>query len=155
MIDVMPTILDFLKLTPEKNEMQGISLARYWPDVATMPPQAAFTESTATESERKCLRTLEYKYTIIIPADQVREHGRNHIPQDGITRKLYHLETDPLERHNLLAQPPNLSTARLAARFELVLRARASVRPGRTTPVELDRDVIERLKGLGYLSEKE
>ena len=153
-VDVMPTILDVLKIVPSKNEMQGRSLAPLWASGAPREQDwVAFTESSARPSEKKCVRTSRYKYIVHIDAATVAARGRKNLPDGPLSAMLYDLRRDPGEHRNLLESNPTPQTLSIAADLEKRLRRHLAEQRGEAESAPLDTAVIERLKGLGYIGD--
>jgi len=153
-VDVMPTILDVLKIVPSKNEMQGRSLAPLWaPGAPREQDWVAFTESSARPSEKKCVRTSRYKYIVHIDAATVAARGRKNLPDGPLSAMLYDLRRDPGEHRNLLESNPTPQALSIAADLEKRLRRHLAEQHGEAESAPLDTAVIERLKGLGYIGD--
>jgi len=149
-VDIMPTILDVLDITPAIDEMQGDSLVPLWQG-ATAPPRVAFTEGAAFDVEIKSLRSNRYKYILNVAAEVVRAHGRSHLPEGkDVVAELYDLQADPGEKQNLMSGGDE-SVKQLGAELDRRLRAIVSAQKGETDEVELDENTLRRLKSLGYL----
>ena len=151
-IDVMPTILDLVGLSPASpGRVQGRSLRPLW---TGPPPEAreAFSEALSTDRESKSLRDSRHKYVVSMWPRQVSRRGRSHVPErDRLAAvELYDLMADPGERRNLL-RDPTPEIARLADRFDKELRRRAAEAPGRAEPTRLGEEALERLRALGYV----
>jgi arylsulfatase A-like enzyme len=153
MIDIMPTILGLLGITPEKDEMQGLSLEPCWAVPGMSPSRVAFTEVLARKYEQKSVRTDRYKYIVTIDQETVEEHGREHLPEAPPRQELYDLESDPGERSNLLEEKSDTKISEQAAMFHGLLRKHLADNLGAAEPVTLDQDTLEKLKALGYLDD--
>ena len=137
LIDVAPTILDFL----------GIKQPRFWEGQSLLPlvrgeeegHRLAFGGSLVYYQERKSIREGRHKYILT--------------PRTG-EEELYDLEADPLETVNLAGREPDLA-ARLRATLERHLeeqRELAERFPSLVTAEdEVDDRHIEELKALGYV----
>ena len=154
-IDVMPTILDFLDISPSPDEMQGESLAIFWEKpVAQGPSRTAFTEAMARANEKKSLRTERYKYILSVDAKTVKEHGRGFLPVDHpLAPELYDLRKDPMEKRNLLRKNPGEEVRQLAERFDRQLRDHVAAQQGEAEKTNLDQSTVEKLRGLGYMGD--
>lgn len=139
-IDIMPTILDFLAITPPQ-PVQGQSLL---PLVYGAASQAgtAFAESAHSDDKRdavRVLRTRRWKYI----------RRMNSGPDE-----LYDLKKDPLERVNRIAEEPDLIKS-LTLQFtqweQENLRVKKSLPPLTGKPSSLEEETVEQLKFLGYL----
>ena len=153
LIDIMPTVLDLLSITPSENEMQGISLVPLWMKNIFLPPQTAYSEALAFQEEKKSLRTDRYKLIISIDSNSVSEYGRKYIPKELVIREFYDILEDPNEKNNLLNLPQNKGIVEMADEFEKNIRKHISGQTGRVEEIQLDKTVIEKLKGLGYIGE--
>jgi len=152
-IDIMPTILNYLAIRPDKNEMQGISLMPFWRKDAFVPAQTAYTESLSVDYENKSIRTDRYKFIILIDANSVSQFGRQHIPKNPSSRELYDLYQDPKEKKNLLALPHSEEIAKQAEALEQKLRRHTSEQTSDIETGQLDTEMIKKLKSLGYVDD--
>ncbi len=150
-VDIMPTILDILSLTPKQTEMQGTSLRHLWESPSTARARTAFSEALATVNEKKGVRTSRYKYIVSVSREQVYKHGRAFIPKDPTKRELYDLRKDPKEKSNLLKGTHSTNFDKLAADLERQLRDFVPEENAKAEPVDLDPSALERLKALGYI----
>jgi len=137
LIDVAPTILDFL----------GIEQPRFWEGQSLLPlvrgeeegDRPAFGGSLVYYQERKSIREGRHKYILT--------------PRTG-EEELYDLEADPLETVNLASREPDL-VARLRATLERHLEEQQELAerfPSLVTAEdEVDDRHIEELKALGYV----
>ena len=135
LVDVAPTVLDRLGIAPP-NPFDGISL---WPNlsaVAPLPQRTLFAEGLIYGPPQSAV--VRWPHKIIV----------NH-HDDSIC--VYNLEQDPRERNSLAADNRELADALIV---ELNRHQRLAQAPGNPTnrqPAEPDRDVLERLRSLGYL----
>ena len=151
-IDVMPTILDVVGLSPAApGRQQGLSLRPLWEERPS-PPRHAFTEALSTDRESKSLRDARYKYVVSMWPRQLGRHGRSWVaPAERLARtELYDLVDDPGERHNLL-RDSTPEIRRLARRFDAELRRRAAEAPGHAERIRLGEEALQQLRALGYL----
>jgi arylsulfatase A-like enzyme len=150
-IDVMPTVLDVVGIAPPPG-LQGRSLRAAWESPASFAERPGFAESLQEDFEEKCIRDGRYKYVVRIDAEAVARHGRAYLPERPAGERLYDLEADPAERHDLLAAgaaPPGV-----AAALRKELRAHLAARDRRPSEAVIDPETVERLRGLGYLGEE-
>jgi arylsulfatase A-like enzyme len=154
-VDVMPTILGLVGISPGESLLQGRDLS------------AALTSGTALDPQRNVFfqRRLYQKSLVpTFPVDGVvfgrplRVKGSKfgiragdwkyiEAPQEE-TRELYDLRTDPGERVNLLTRQPKLAEE-LAGRLETWRDEQKGLALG---PVqEADDEELERLRALGYV----
>jgi choline-sulfatase len=134
LIDVLPTILDFLGL-PVPEHVQGVSLMAGLAGGAAPPREVM---SSWREGGWQALRVGDAKLV---------QQERAGAP---VRRELYDLQNDPGERHNRWEADPDTAT-RLSQRLaELLAESRsflASRRRGRE--VVPGQDTVERLRALG------
>ena len=83
----------------------------------------------------------------------MEKHGRSFIPPDPAGIELYDLKSDPKEQKNLLAGEHDAHINRLAAGFDRMVRAHQDSLEGEAEKTILDKDTVEKLKGLGYMGE--
>jgi len=150
-VDIMPTILDILGITPVRNDMQGVSLVPFWTKGKTLSPKVAYIEALAALYEMKGLRTNRYKYIVYVDAKMVKEYSRSYLPKDSFSLELYDLEHDPSEKNNLVQSDLNPNIMQLVTDFDRLLRQHLAEQSGYVEPIELDTATIEKLRELGYL----
>lgn len=136
LIDVMPTILDFLEIKTEA-ALEGFSLMNYMVNKDenndTAPSKYAVSEiyNQVAGIDAISIRTGKFKY--IHFADQEDE--------------LYDLEIDPEETDNIIKQKPEI-----AEEFsEMLSPLLAEKNRRRTQKVKLDAKAVKELKALGYI----
>lgn len=149
-IDVMPTILDVVDVELDGDEIHGSSLRSLWEEHSSERERIAFTESTATGPEIKSLRTGRWKYIVEISPKNYADKGRTFIPEQPSSLKLFDLEGDPMERINL-AESGGAPETEIASSLERRLRALMAAGRGETEELELDEDMLEELRALGYV----
>jgi len=149
-LDIMPTILDLLRIAPAKNEMQGRSLEPLWRG-SSRGEAIAFCEAAATPAERKCVRTDRYKYIVTIDEQTVEKLGRKAFPTSQFLEELYDLRQDPLEHHDLLDSQPTAAARKVAADLQQRLRHHLAEQSGTAEAAPLSSTTIDRLRGLGYI----
>jgi arylsulfatase A-like enzyme len=150
-IDIMPTILDVLRRTPARNEMEGESLRPLWEGAEPTNARVAISEALIEDYEQKSVRIGRYKYIFTIGQASVEKRGRNYMPEKPAARELYDLQADPLEKTNLLKAPADESHVELAATLEQSLRSHVAERSGPVENIQLDQETIEKLKSMGYV----
>lgn len=135
LIDVSPTILDFLGI-PRPASFQGHSLLAEIRSAGASAPHAIYSESVYAHDAFgwAALRGLRWGNDYYIQAPHP---------------ELYNLKKDPGELHNLYAQ--NRALAQSLANRLAELRARYAARPQKT-PANLSRQNLARLESLGYLT---
>jgi choline-sulfatase len=136
-VDVMPTILAAVGMAPPR-AAQGANLLQLLGDESAQPRAdvPAMSESWYARyhygwSELRALRDGRYKF---ISAPR---------------RELYDTMQDPGELTNIAEANPRLADAMQRALDDLIARTTADARPA--APQEVDPDVEERLRALGYV----
>lgn len=134
LLDISPTILELAGLTPTQ-EMLGESLlgtTRGKPRIQ----REAYAEAMWPDTYRLAIRNEEYKYI--------------YDSQDPENSRLFDLQADPQEKHNLYRQQPNV-----AKKFEELRRQHQN--RATATAVEAEEGLAvnpalaERLRALGYV----
>ncbi|MBN2372045.1 MAG: sulfatase [Vicinamibacteria bacterium] len=149
-LDVMPTILDLVRAAPPE-AMDGESLRPLWEKGTSRTDRLVINEALWKGAEQKAIRTERHKLILTIGEEDVARHGRRHIPRNVMGRELFDLDDDPRERTDRLGrEAPDAADLSMANALDEALRARHGERTARTEETELDQDVIERLRALGY-----
>ncbi len=150
-VDVMPTVLDVLDLTPAGGgEMQGSSLRPLW-EGRRRASRVAFGESLITAGEKKSAALGRWKYIVGADAGMVAEKGRASVPPPGEGDELYDLHDDPGEKRNLLDGNATPVERRVAERLNALLSEHVEASRGEPEPVELDGELVEKLRQMGYV----
>jgi len=142
LVDVVPTVLDVLGVRPPP-DLDGKSLLALLTPGAEEGERDAFSEFMLFGSEeQKSLRTSRFKIIYTFESRRI---------------KLFDLQDDPQERENV-AKDQVAVAARLLKRLdEWVKETRRAAgeveRPGDTVIVSQEKEIIERLKALGYIAE--
>lgn len=137
LIDVMPTIIDYLNLETGL-KLSGFSLLNYLDNNRALNREVDFPEYAVTEIYNQrhnldviSIRTEEFKYI----------HFKNKDDE------LYDLKADPSEKNNIIKQKPEV-----AQRFSQMLPPILAQRnEKRVNKVTLDKGTVEELKALGYI----
>ena len=150
-IDVMPTILDYLGI-PLDGPLQGTSLLQLMEEGGRTTDPPAVSEFTLYGPERKSVRMDGYKYIYIPDPDQRKDKVTyTDIPQYA----LFDLRTDPGEKSNIFSE-----NKEVGERYHRILEEtleeshgiRGELRPiNRGDSTETPQDVIDALKSIGYL----
>ncbi len=140
LVDVMPTLLDFVGLKPVPG-LQGFSMKpQLLQQAAANPQRKFFAQQQNNQRAIEMVRHHRYKFV---------RHLKG--PQQGL-EEFYDLERDPLERNNLA---PQAQTQVAAWRTELDLFAKLAEQANLLVEHEqvekLDADMIKALRSLGYL----
>jgi len=139
-LDIMPTVLD-LCACPIPNNVEGVSLTPLWTGAEDQ------YNGTVAISER--WRNIgDISHIIAVRTDSFKyiwDVNRPDQPQ------LYNLETDPEEIHNVCSQFPE-KVQELQACVDEHLRRAEQTSPTETVlEPELDDEVLDRLRDLGYV----
>lgn len=137
LIDVMPTILDFLKIKTD-SELEGSSLLSHLNNGSDRNHKMDFPDHAVSEifNERYgvnalSIRTEKFKY--------IHFHNRKD--------ELYDLEKDPEERDNVIGLNPEV-----AEKFQQMLQPVLSEKKQKVVKkVNLSEETVNELKALGYI----
>jgi arylsulfatase A-like enzyme len=139
LIDVLPTVMDLIGM-PVEDAMSGISLTPLMRE-EEIKPRLLFAEYGATEQYwGKSVWDADWRYTEIMLGEV-------------FTAELFDRSTDPREENDRAAQRPDLVelyAAALDLRFGPERRL-VQDKQAAPIPVELDPEVEERLRALGYV----
>ena len=135
-LDLMPTILDLCDCIPPDG-VKGKSFASLCgKGRSQFQPRVAISEMWRDSWHIIAVRTEEYKY--------IWDSKHPQIPQ------LYDLQTDPGEKHNFAAKFPRV-VEELQATVEIVLQEGEKTKSENLTTPDLDNDMVNRLRDLGYV----
>jgi len=129
-VDLMPTVLSLLGL-PVPDGIDGVDLTE------------------APESPRVVVAETHYGEAIYGWARLAAIYHRNFKYVDGPNPELYDLGKDPLEQHNVFFQRGEEADSLSRQLMEVRGQAADTLR---SSPMELDRESIERLASLGYVA---
>lgn len=139
LVDLKPTILGLAGLEPEK-ELEGRDLRTSWsnPDDFEAPRWLFLASPHSQDVEAAAVVRGDLKYIDRLPWRQARP-------------ALFDLAEDPDEKRNLVGISPR--TAEMSRRLRAHLIQTEQLRSGllKEDEVELDKEVLERLRALGYL----
>ncbi|MGB5161558.1 MAG: sulfatase [Thermoanaerobaculia bacterium] len=139
LVDLKPTILGLAGLEPDK-ELEGRDLRTSWSNPADFEaPRWLFLASPHSQDvEAAAVVRGDLKYIDRLPWRQARP-------------ALFDLAEDPTEKHNLAGVSPQ--AAEMSRRLQAHLIQTEQLRSGllKEDEVELDKEVLERLRALGYL----
>ncbi|MCP4657626.1 MAG: sulfatase-like hydrolase/transferase [bacterium] len=159
LIDILPTILDYLELDSEalSQSIQGQSL-RAMIEGRDATPRPAYSEATTYGTERESLRTAGYKYIHRLSYGTLAssQHFRD-LPLSP-SEELYDLKTDPGETVDLAQSRPELLRklrekllAMFPERGDDYFEKAASQRPSYKIDISRDEELMESLRRLGYI----
>ena len=137
LLDLMPTILDMCGC-PEPSGLMGTSFAPLWTEQEVAYDGAvALSEMRRDPWHRVAVRTEAFKY--------IWDSKRPDQPE------LYDLRADPAEKKSVSSSYPQ-EVSKFQAIVDTHLRRVAETEPVTATPkLELDEEVIRRLRDLGYV----
>lgn len=169
-VDIVPTVLDVLRLSTEKYDGPGSSITVRLANGAAAGEAFSYSEADARCWSRRAVVEERYKY-IYTPNDPwSRILHRSDLFFDDVCERhpackrvpreeLYDIEADPFEETDLLKQPLGDETAaalnrlrsRLTAQMNLPPRYRRGLTMGRHSPRPIDDSSREALRALGYV----
>ena len=142
MVDFAPTILDYTGLSADAVHMEGVSL-RPLIEGREMPPHTAFYSTI----HYNIVRDTRWKYRL----EKSPSEG------DPARERLYDIVADPTEEHDVADLHPEVveRMRRQYREFALGLTSRAPPSDAASIPdqKEIDREEIERLEALGYVTD--
>jgi len=141
MVDLAPTVLDYVGLADQASGMNGSSL-RPLIEGSEASARVAFISGI----NYGVVRTEEWKYR------RIKKPFGGHLPGES----LFQITDDPLEEHDVAQQHPE-QLLRLSEHYDafarqLRQRRRSSPSSIEASP-EIDPETAEHLRGLGYLGE--
>lgn len=143
LIDVVPTIADLLEIDPDRR-IEGASLVPLM-EGRDSTPRMALAAQTRVGPKRLAVRHRGYKFISTVGPEREDRTMLKHPPE----RQLYSLADDPGELRNVIDEFPEIAQA-----FETVLQRQHMALSGPTmseSEEDLDPEVLERLKSLGYV----
>lgn len=148
LIDVMPTLLEQLRLPPGAS-LQGVSLVDHISGRLPREPLARFAEA---------IKAGPYQYAVFAEtAKLITTHVPARKLPDGTTSKttvrqqLFNVATDPQERYDLSAERPG-EVKLLTKLLEKIIQTNRNTRPGLVVSKKaVDRETVQRLEALGYV----
>jgi arylsulfatase A-like enzyme len=143
LVDVAPTILDILGV-PTPPAMEGKSLLGLATGRTHEHKEWTLSEATCNDVETKALRGRDLKY---IGAWEALDDEHAGIPGPLIKERVFDLVGDPGEKQNLRDR-------RLLRKWRAILEQRVTALARNAhegTEAPISEDVLERLRGLGYL----
>jgi arylsulfatase A-like enzyme len=143
LVDVAPTILDVLGV-PTPPAMEGKSLLGLATGRTHEHKEWTLSEATCHDLEIKALRSPHLKY---IAAWEARDDEHAGIPGPLVKERVFDLVGDPGEKQNLRDRRL-LRESRAILEHRVTALAR-NTKPGTEAPISAD--VLEQLRGLGYV----
>ncbi len=138
LIDVAPTLIDQLHLSPMVN-VQGTSLVPIIQDkVQDETPTVAYAEGVKMGPEQRAVYTGDWKLLLTVDTGVV---------------ELYNIDRDPLEQNDLAAKHPKLTSELQTILTEQHERNKKLSQGVETQRATLTDEQIKRLRALGYLGE--
>ena len=154
LIDIMPTILDYLKI-PHENNIQGTSLLPLLKTGERLNDPPAVSEVMLSGPIQTSVRMNGYKYVFATDMDRrVQNRLLPYISQYA----LFDLRNDPEEKHNIYAQNEDVAREYHAV-LEDVWRESADINRELSEQYQsagkeqapLSKELVEALSALGYL----
>jgi len=152
LVDLMPTVLNFLQLKRPDDISKGDLLTISSPVIAeTYMHQQQFIDTFVTKhiKDKKFLvkneLTRELKVLFEGNYKLIKEYKNKSSGRD----LLYDLQNDPLEEHNLINEMPQ-QVSKMEQQLDLIF-SKIEKKPGSDVPVTINKDVLENLKALGYI----
>jgi arylsulfatase A-like enzyme len=154
-LDIMPTLLDFLDIDYDV-PMQGESLLELMRTGSRENDPPVISEFTDIGPERKAIRKDGYKYIWTEEPEETRYYTLRGIEKF----EFFDLNSDPDEKKNLYEQERELARQyheALEKEINASLAINVKLRPGYDPPgdeiPQIPEDVRDALKGLGYLQQ--
>ncbi len=147
LIDVLPTVADRLGLEPEHPGGGRSLLPLMLGDERGADDRLALLGNTKAGPPRAGVRALGFKYVVTLGPDPF-EVPLQPAPAG---RQLYDLAEDPGERRNLIDTRPELAAELDRLLREQLGQLRRSGRLDQELPDEIDDQLMERLRSLGYV----
>ena len=154
LIDVMPTILEIVGVE-YGGPAQGVSLVELMKTGVRKTDPAALGEFTELGPERKSIRKDGYKYIWIEDPNEALHNTYKNLRR----HELFDLKADPGEQTNLYEEKPHLAAEyhklllkELEASQAINKALRKNYRPSGGKEIEIDEDVLNNLRALGYLN---
>ncbi len=154
LIDIMPTILDILNVTYD-GPVQGTSLLELMRTGERDEDPPAISESTVVGPERRSIRKDGYKYIWIEKPNEIHMYTFR-----GIRRhELFDLRKDPGEKHDICGENRELAEKyhgmleeQLQESLSIGKALRQNYEPVEHTKKEIDGELIDNLRALGYMN---
>ncbi|UCH97575.1 MAG: sulfatase [Candidatus Aminicenantes bacterium] len=145
LIDVVPTVLDYYQIKMP-SFIQGESLLNS--DPKRNNKYIVSEAITGPGIEKKMIRLGHLKY--IVTMKRPDKPGRVNW-DNVIDRRLFDLETDPLEKKNLFKQSKFKNTCIHLEKILKKILEKSSGRYELTKEADIDKETLEHMKALGYL----
>jgi arylsulfatase len=143
-VDVLPTVLDYVGIAPEQTIAGTTALPQAFGEDDGAARVAYFEEILDQYGpyDIRGVRTSTHKFIRVL----------NFEGDTSGTELLFDLIEDPGEQHNLVDSDPNTAAVHARMLDELILRA-APAEGFDAESTTLDKETLERLKALGYISD--
>jgi arylsulfatase A-like enzyme len=161
LLDIMPSILNVLDI-PSSEQILGKPLLAPNDHVRKLPDRMFFSELQKGNNNMKAILTDEWKYihnhkgTIEKLYDWVKsilfEDWRFLFSYEDPVEGLYNRKKDPYEQQNLIKENPSVSATLKGQLLQWVNNAHNY--PAEKITVSPSQELLEKLKALGYISNK-
>ncbi len=152
LIDIMPTLLEFISLPFQNSDMQGASLLPILKGESVEDELLAISEAISCGPESKSIRNNKFKYIYTVDLEDEIHGERAFISDHPDREELYDLLEDPFEKYNVLLQHPDLSASlkkEINETFKDAVSGSYSSKDEKR--VIVDEEMRRRLKALGYI----
>ena len=142
-VDIVPTILDFLRIMPDPNARGRSLMPLVYKGKESGPEQRAYCEEILERYgpyDVRALRSKDRKYVMTFNYEGARD----------LDDLFFDLTADPGEKRNAMADFPE-EAAEFRANLAAMVKEISRFAPARVDTIAIDEATRERLKALGYL----